>query len=228
MTPGLSRDEILRRFTEFLDQALSAEQPPTGVDQELLSAFLSENDEGDEGHDSYSLWSSVTALTQEVKLQGRSFKELADAVVAQANAAAPKASADSEQRCRKQALSVYIDIRERLWRGLQSARAPHPRPWYARLFPDHRERLDAIVKGYELAIERVDEALAGMDAREIPCLGRIFDPRTMNAIDREDRSDTAEGTVLEVYLSGYEWNGEIFRPAQVKVAGRATAKDANE
>jgi molecular chaperone GrpE (heat shock protein) len=40
----------------------------------------------------------------------------------------------------------------------------------------------------------------------------------MNAIDKEESATVAEGTVLEVYRSGYEWNGEIFRPAQVKVA----------
>ena len=43
----------------------------------------------------------------------------------------------------------------------------------------------------------------------------------MNAIDREESSAVPEGTVLEVYRSGYEWNGEVFRPAQVKVSLRA-------
>ena len=28
---------------------------------------------------------------------------------------------------------------------------------------------------------------------------------------------SAGGTVLEIYRGGYEWNGEVFRPAQVKV-----------
>jgi molecular chaperone GrpE (heat shock protein) len=41
----------------------------------------------------------------------------------------------------------------------------------------------------------------------------------MNAIDREESGDVPEGTVLEIYRSGYEWNGEVFRTAQVKVSG---------
>ena len=51
-----------------------------------------------------------------------------------------------------------------------------------------------------------------------------FDPRRMNAIDRQELSDVPEGTVLQVYRSGYEWNGEVFRTAQVKVACAPTGK----
>ena len=40
----------------------------------------------------------------------------------------------------------------------------------------------------------------------------------MNAIDKEASGTVPDGTVLEVYRSGYEWSGEVFRPAQVKVA----------
>lgn len=40
----------------------------------------------------------------------------------------------------------------------------------------------------------------------------------MNAVDKQPSAIVAEGIVLEVYRSGFEWNGEIFRPAQVKVS----------
>ena len=40
----------------------------------------------------------------------------------------------------------------------------------------------------------------------------------MNAIESEESATVAPDTVLEVYRSGYEWNGEVFRPAQVKVS----------
>jgi molecular chaperone GrpE (heat shock protein) len=47
----------------------------------------------------------------------------------------------------------------------------------------------------------------------------------MNAIDRQASSAVPEGTVIEVYRSGYEWNGEVFRPAQVKVSCAPEGKD---
>jgi molecular chaperone GrpE len=78
--------------------------------------------------------------------------------------------------------------------------------------------VDALVRGYDLGIERLDQALDESNAREIRCLGESFDPRRMNAIDTEESETVAAGTVLEVYRSGYEWNDEIFRPAQVKVS----------
>jgi molecular chaperone GrpE (heat shock protein) len=53
----------------------------------------------------------------------------------------------------------------------------------------------------------------------------MFDPRRMNAIESEESAAVPGGTVLEVYRSGYEWNGEIFRTAQVKVS-RPPAKPA--
>jgi len=73
-------------------------------------------------------------------------------------------------------------------------------------------------KGYELGLDRLDQTLEEFNTREIPCEGQAFDPRRMNAIDRLESSAVPEGTVIEVYRSGYEWNGEVFRPAQVKVS----------
>jgi len=121
-------------------------------------------------------------------------------------------------------------LRDRLERGLKSARASEagisqaaPRGWRARFFPRPGEdaagaTLAALRKGYELGLERLDQTLEEYNAREIPCQGQAFDPRRMNAVERQESSVVPEGTVVEVYRSGYEWNGELFRPAQVKVS----------
>jgi molecular chaperone GrpE len=115
-------------------------------------------------------------------------------------------------------------MRDRLSRGLESVRgrpAPAPSGWLARILhrpspPD--STMEALIKGYELALERLDQSLADWNVREIASAGVAFDPRRMNAIDREESESAPEGAVLEVYRTGYEWNGEVFRPAQVKVA----------
>ena len=87
------------------------------------------------------------------------------------------------------------------------------------------DTIAALKKGYELGLERVDQTLEEWNAREIRCAGQVFDPRRMNAVDRQESSAVPEGTVLEVYRSGYEWNGELFRPAQVKVACAPAEKE---
>lgn len=255
---GFSREEILRRFTEYLDLALASEEPPAGIDEGLLSSLVAGREE-ESGSDSYALWAAMTTLAQEVKLQGRSFKELSEAVGMQPSRIGEEMRAAwnerwrerereiqraTEHRCRKEALGVLVDLRDRLARGLEAVRsggaeiAAHGEPgWLARWFaPRHRRRpvdsgavtLSALTKGYELSIERLDEALGELSAHEIRCQGEIFDPKRMNAIDCEESRTAPEGTVLEVYRSGYEWNGEVFRPAQVKVACTPVAGIRNE
>ena len=245
MIAGMSREEILRRFAEWLEGALAAEEPPRGIDAEILAAMAgaSEGRARAEPSAAYSLWAAMTALTQEVKLQGRSFKELNDTLGAEAGRMAERERElmrEAERRCRKESLGVLIDLRDRLGRGLESVRASEAevaksarRGWRARIFlrPGRPSgdaagaTLAALTKGYELGLERLDQTLEEFNAREIPCEGQAFDPRRMNAIDREESSAVAEGTVMEVYRSGYEWNGEVFRPAQVKVSCAPAGKE---
>ena len=188
----------------------------------------------------------MTALTGEVKLQGRAFKELHNTLVTQTSRMAEEIRAayrererevqrEAERRSRRDVLAALIDVRDRLWRGVESARAVERetssgtgRRWWTRAFAPAAEdpnaaKLAALRKGYELGLERLDQTLAELNAHEIRCEGQLFNPRRMNAVDKEESTLVPEGTVLEVYRSGYEWNGEVFRPAQVKVSYRTHA-----
>lgn len=241
----MGREEILRRFESWLETALASEPPPSGIDAELLSAISvgGENEEttAQGSCDSYALWTAMTALTQEVKLEGRAFKELNDTLVAQPQRIAGEVRAafhereremqrETERRCRKEALNALIDLRDRMGRGLESILKGEAEvvkgassSWPARVFAkpalvQASGTIAALRRGYELTLERVDQALNEFNASEIRCEGELFDPRRMNAIEREESSVVREGTVMEVYRSGYEWNGEVFRTAQVKVS----------
>ncbi len=238
----IDRSEILRRFEALLDSALASEAPPVGIDAEILASVMAsgEGEPEDRSCDSYALWSAMTALTQEIKLQGRAFQELSRAVSDQAEKIAAELRAvyaerertlqrEIERRCRREILSALIDLRDRLARGLESVAtrqkevaARPPLGWWERTFGNrHRDTTDettgALIRGYELGVERLDQTLEEFNAREIRCQGEVFDPRRMNAIESEESAAVPPGTVLEVYRSGYEWNGEVFRTAQVKV-----------
>jgi molecular chaperone GrpE (heat shock protein) len=92
---------------------------------------------------------------------------------------------ETERRCRKEVLGVLIDLRDRLERGLESVRASEAeiskaarRGWCARIFSRPGEdaadtTLAALKKGYELGLERLDQALEEFNAREIPCEGSV-------------------------------------------------------
>ena len=222
----MDRSQILQRFTQWLDSALAEEEPPQGIPAEILAGDTAESSPTDW----YTMWAAVTALTQEVKLQGRAFKQLSESLAAEA-----------ERRGRKESLGALLEIRERLLRGLEATRGlesvggleatrgrdpAQPNLW-DRLFPERWRKVQhalsvvrAMEEGYRLSLGYLDDLLYQFQVQPIECEGRPFDPRRMNAVDVEETDRAAEGTVLSVYRVGYEWNGELFRPAQVRVARR--------
>ena len=230
----MNKDDLLRRFEQWLDDTLADEAPPSGVDAELIAALTPVDGGNDSPHhgptDAYALWSAMTALTHEVKLQGRAFKELHAALDAargeDAHAACRLRERDAERRTRREILGALLDVRDALARGLDVARAADAAPagpdWMARLVPSRsraqRGRLAALTKGYELGLDRLDQLLGDLQARRIGGEGEPFDPRRMSAIDKEESVLVPPGTVLEIYRTGYEWGGDVFRPAQVKVS----------
>jgi molecular chaperone GrpE len=248
----MDREQILSRFTAWLDSVLAEEEAPQGIAPEILAALDAGPQDGSPGPpstaappgkidgqwDLYSMWSAMTALTQEVKLQGRSFRQLSETVAPVADLAPllPEMQRHADERARGEVLDVLLDLRDRLHRGLDSARAGQRKiresfklGWRIRFFGLDKpleaavEAVAALEKGYSLSLERLNEVLDQSDVREIECQGQPFDPTSMQAVDLEETSGTPEGTVLEVYRAGYQRKGEVHRPAQVKVARRPSA-----
>jgi molecular chaperone GrpE len=252
------RERIVRGFEAWLDQnlgrAMADEQPPQGLPPGLLAALErgdplppleSETPDGS-GSDLYSLWAAMTALTQEVRLQGRTFKQLNETINQSLEAtAAETQGAETQGAEARQAgkqeihlpVSILLDLRDRVERGGNTARnaaeqlAPAHLPRLARWlgvgggYAHHaQEILAALSHGYSLTLDTLDEALVGCGVSRIACQGQSFDPQRMTAVDIEKTSSVPEGTVVEVYRNGYEWNGEVYRTAQVKVARNPDAQ----
>jgi len=219
----MDRAEILRRFEQYLDTALADEGPPPGIPAEILSGDTAAESSPT---DWYTMWAAVTALTQEVRLQGRAFKQMGETL-----------AADADRRSRKESLGGLLEMRERLQRGLEAVRGRtelQPVLW-DRIFKERwrevQHALDvvrALEEGYRLSLGYLDDLLFQFQVQPIECEGRKFDPRRMNAVDVEETDQAEEGTVVSVYRTGYEWNGELFRPAQVRVARRPRSAASNE
>ena len=269
-SPGSSvqeiREALLREFETRLDTALSEEQPFPGLAADLLTA--TENGKplpSVEGRcDLYSLWSAVTALAQELKLQSRTFKQVNDTLAQLPEAVAAAIRQDSSPELpdqveeeekeeldsavahewcpEKQHIDLLLDLRDRLERGLNSLHEAtaglvtrrHRSRW-ARWFGADDEPqsqtgqvLAALEKGYTLTLDRLDEALRDCDVNPILCEGKQFDSRRMTAVELEETDSMPEGTVVGIYRSGYEWQGEVYRSAQVKVARRKLSNREGE
>jgi molecular chaperone GrpE len=259
-----TRARMVRGFEAWLDRNLDRviadEQPPQGLPAGLLAALengdplppLESEQPGSGGCDLYSLWAAMTALTQEVRLQGRTFKQLNETLSQSAQgqgASTSEARDDGEDAPAEQAriqqsearqpgkqeirlpLNVLLDLRDRVERGGSTARnaaaelAPERMPRLARWlgggarYAGHtQEILAALSHGYSLTLDSLDEALVDSGVSRIACRSQVFDPQRMTAVDIEETCSVPEGTVVEVYRNGYEWNGEVYRTAQVKVA----------
>ena len=155
------RARLLAQFEQWLDQTLGEQPAPRGLPENLLTEAMAEvsgqqtSGQSAQETDLFTLFSSLTALTGEIRLQGCAFKQLSDllAPVAQLPPLlAQMLQAQSEsahlietvaQQTRpeashvqfKQVCEVMIDLYDRLQRGLltcdegiqslQSRRARH-------------------------------------------------------------------------------------------------------
>lgn len=162
------RARILQQFATWLDEVLQGERPVEGIAAQVLEQLQTEAavcvpDEDEAGCDLYSLWSVVTAMVEETRLQGRAFKQLHDSlgpmrelvgsvdVTLQRYAASldqqdQRINESTRQAVLKDVLAILIDLRDRLIRGADSAhtwfeharQAPRlglvPRLW-RRIFP---------------------------------------------------------------------------------------------
>ncbi len=79
-----------------------------------------------------------------------------------------------------------------------------------------RGRRASFKEGLVLNRDAVDEALRGLDCREIPAAGRSFDPRTMRAVEAAKAGEGKPGTVVEVIRAGWLAGNEVLRPVEVR------------
>jgi molecular chaperone GrpE len=73
-------------------------------------------------------------------------------------------------------------------------------------------------KGVEIIKQRLFDALKKAGLEPIEAAGKPFDPNLHEAVDRVERDDLPDQTVIEEYQSGYNFKGKPLRPAMVKVA----------
>src|SRR4030088_79958 len=85
---------------------------------------------------------------------------------------------------------------------------------------DHKpEGVDeAWVKGLELSVRKLEEALAAHGLEPIRAVGATFDPKLHEAIGHDESADQPEDTVTSELRRGYRIRDRVVRPALVKLA----------
>jgi molecular chaperone GrpE len=215
------RRQLVEAVTTWLDNLAEAEPPPSGLAPEAMDSSASTPD-------LFSILSQLTALTRETQLQGRATNRLhADLSAALAQLTETMTSpevmarqlAEARREARRELVAEWLDIRDRFTRGLAEAQRRLAALRGIRARFGQRPVLEALVEGNLLARKRFDDLLRRLEVREIPCLGRPFDPTLMQAVEVVQTPEAAPGTVLEVFRPGYTSNGRVLRVAEVKVVG---------
>jgi molecular chaperone GrpE len=85
---------------------------------------------------------------------------------------------------------------------------------------DHKPRGvdESWVKGLELSVRKLEEALSAHGLEQIHAVGVPFDPKLHEAIGYEESTEHPEDTVTSELRRGYRIRDRVVRPALVKVA----------
>lgn len=74
------------------------------------------------------------------------------------------------------------------------------------------------LKGLELSVRKLEEALGTHGLEAIEAVGAPFDPKLHEAIGHEESAEHPEDTVVSELRRGYRIRDKVVRPALVKVA----------
>src|SRR5881296_1017432 len=74
------------------------------------------------------------------------------------------------------------------------------------------------IKGLELSVRKLEEALGTHGLQPIDAVGARFDPKLHEAVGHEESAEHPEDTVVSELRRGYRVRDRVVRPALVKVA----------
>lgn len=215
------KQALLSRFRAYLDTTEGEPEPP---------------DDQREGTDLYTLFVEVAGLRSEVRTESRLVKEALDQFrsvfgTLQASHAALQQELDrarAEARDQGSAalrplLLDVIDLRDRLIAALKVAAAVRPR-WSDRLWRRNASGGAAWQEGLRMTLRRLDQVLLDRRVVAVPLVGRPFDPRRARVVATSPDSSVAEGIVIEEVRTGFLWDDQLLRTADVIVSKGGAGK----
>jgi molecular chaperone GrpE len=215
------KEALLSRFRAYLDTAGDEVEPP---------------DDTNETTDLYSVFVEMAALRTEVRTESRLVKEALDqfrgvfdllqsshSTVRQELDRARAEARDQTDAVLRPLLLDVIDLRDRLGAALKLAASVRPR-WTHRLLRRDMSGGEAWQQGLRMTLRRLDQVLLDRRVTAIQLLGRPFDPHVARVVATLADTSVAEGTVIEELRTGFLWDGQMLRSAEVIVSKGGTVK----
>ena len=239
------KEMLLERLRTYLEELDAAHAPEAGVSQTAdaiqMVTDLESEAATDETRDLFSVFVEIAATRNEVRTQSRIVKDALDQFRAvfetlqSGNTALDRELKEAHARAREQTRSVLrpllldiIDVRDRLAAGLAAGPPVRAPAWWARwrrtaFVPDPIR--DPWREGLEMTLRRLDRVLADRRVTPIATVGHPFAPTVARVVETRDDPFVAEGLVIAESRTGFEWEGELLRAAEVIVAKRTSVKD---
>ncbi len=113
------------------------------------------------------------------------------------------------------------DSRRRIWVDLLGRLLPILDNFDRALAESVSTPPDAFRKGVALTVQQMREALSREGLEEISSVGEHFDPHLHEAVEARKVEGFEDGIVLEELRKGYRFQGQLLRPALVRVSAAA-------
>lgn len=209
------KQALLSRFSAYLDSAADQPEPP---------------DDPGEATDLYSLFVEMAGLRSEVRTEARLVKEALDqfrgvfdllrtsqtTLQQELDRVRAETRAQAHAALRPLLLDV-IDLRDRLVAALKFLATGRPH-WSDRLLRRNAPGGAAWQEGLRMTVRRLDQVLLDRGVVATHLVGQPFDPRRARVIATAPDSSVAEGTVMEEVRTGFLWEDQVLRTAEVIVS----------
>jgi len=207
-----TKQALLGRFSDWLDAAEDAQVPP---------------EEPAPATDLYSLFVEMAGLRSEVRTESRIVKEALDQFrgvfdTLRASQATVQQELERTRATLQPLLLDVIDLRDRLLAALKFGR-PARTGWLDRLLRrrvlrGNASRGEAWQEGLRLTLQRLDQVLLARRVVALRLEGRPFDPRHARVVATMADSAAPDGTVIEEVRTGFLWDDQVLRTAEVIVS----------
>ncbi len=203
------KEELVKKFRSYLDGSPDLHQAKMKVDL-------------------YSLYSELTGLKNEVRIESRQLKSALDDFraafssldgVQQEFVGRFEKIQDEKMEVAKDALrpliSGLLDLYDRI---AASGHSPgESRGFFSFICRRDRELLRVQAEGQQMILRRLVDLLSQCNVQVINVEQNIFDPRIMKAVGTDYQTGRPDGIVVGVQRQGFVWHGEVFRAAEVIV-----------
>jgi len=85
-------------------------------------------------------------------------------------------------------------------------------------FSAEEEDKENLSAGLKLVTQELHRIFHDLGLKPLEVLGKSFDPHASEAVEVSEDPDCAEGTVLSILRTGYQYKDRILRPALVRIS----------